>query len=437
VQVAVRHVLLRSGARRIRGPLAVSFGTSTSIQGLAIVTGVLLARTLGPHGRGALAAVQLWPAMLAALGSLGIPESLTYFAARRRTSPGTLICTALGIVAVQSVVLVGIGAAVLPLLLPSSPGVRIAGFAYLAFIPLNLAILAVASTLNGLQRPRTYQALRLLVVVLNVAAVVGLTVGSVLSVLTMTLAYLAGSVVVLAVAVLTIRAAIAGDPLRFDAAVGRDMLVFGVKSHVGSVSSLMNERLDQLVIAVLLSPAQLGLYVVAVTLTSATTLVGSSVALVALPRLAALTPSRAARETRRLVALTLGVSALVTAPLVVLAPWLVGFFFGSAFSGAVPACRVLLLAAVALSLNRALSAMLTGLGRPVDSGVGELLALVCTVVLLATLLPALGLLGAAVASLVAYLVSAIWMGTRMLHATSPPRTSSGLELARAAKGGTA
>jgi hypothetical protein len=67
--------------RFTRGPLFASFGASSAIQLANIATGVLLARLLGPHDRGEFAAVILWPSILAAVGSLGVPDATTFYTA--------------------------------------------------------------------------------------------------------------------------------------------------------------------------------------------------------------------------------------------------------------------------------------------------------------------------------------------------------------------
>ena len=64
-------VLTRIDAGR-RHPVTLSLAASVAIQGLNVLTGIVLARTLGPAGRGELAAVMLWPSILAAVGSLGV-----------------------------------------------------------------------------------------------------------------------------------------------------------------------------------------------------------------------------------------------------------------------------------------------------------------------------------------------------------------------------
>ena len=55
---------------------------SAALQGLGVLTGILLARGLGPTDRGAFAAMLLWPTLMVTLGSLGLISSFSYFTAR-------------------------------------------------------------------------------------------------------------------------------------------------------------------------------------------------------------------------------------------------------------------------------------------------------------------------------------------------------------------
>jgi O-antigen/teichoic acid export membrane protein len=186
---------------------------------------------------------------------------------------------------------------------------------------------------------------------------------------------------------------------------------------MSNVSSLFNERLDQLLISVFLAPVQLGLYVVAVTLTAVTGLIGQSVALIALPSVAAedWAATRAAMV-RRYIRLTILGATVLTVPMMVLTPTLIDIFFGHAFAPAVTVTRVLLLAAVVLTTTRLVQSILKATGRPLDAGVSEAVALGVTLASLAVLLPWLGILGAGIASLLAYAVSAAWTASRAARA---------------------
>jgi O-antigen/teichoic acid export membrane protein len=400
--VVAPHVRRSSAA----SALSASLLTSGAVQGLNVLTGILLARALGPQGRGELTAVLLWPLLLAAVGSLGVTESVTYYAARRTTSPGTLLGTILALGAAQSAVLVSIGAVVVPTVLSShSTSTVDSARLFLTVIPLSLLNLYVMGLLNGLQRYGWFQALRLLVIAGTATGILICRLAGVLTVRTAVVVYLASNVLTLAVAVVGIARSKTGE-LGFDRGVLRELLVYGLKSHSSNVPSMLNERVDQLVISIFLAPARLGVYVIAVTMTSVTSLIGASVSYVALPAVARLAPGEErTAAARRFIVFTLLISAVTTIPFILFTGHLVTLFFGQAFHGATNVCRVLLVAAVVLSTTRAVGAILKAINRPLDAGIAETLALAVTVAALAGLLPTMGIMGAGVASLLAYLVS--------------------------------
>jgi O-antigen/teichoic acid export membrane protein len=401
-ETAAPYVLRSS----IASALSASLLTSGAVQGLNVLTGILLARALGPQGRGELTAVLLWPLLLAAIGSFGVTESATYYAARRTTSAGTLLGTLLALGAAQSVVLVSIGAFVIPTVLSSHTTSTVhSARLFLTVIPLSLVNLYLMGLLNGLQRYGWFQALRLLVIAGTAAGILICRLAGVLTVRTAVVVYLASNFLTLAVAVVGIAKSKTGE-LAFDRRVLRELLVYGLKSHSSNVPSMLNERLDQLVISIFLAPARLGLYVIAVTMTSVTNLIGASVSYVALPSVARLAPGEErTAAARRFIVFTLVISAIFTIPFILFTGPLVTLFFGQAFHGATNVCRVLLVAAVVLSTTRAVGAILKAINRPLDAGIAETLALAVTVAALAALLPTMGIMGAGVASLLAYLVS--------------------------------
>jgi O-antigen/teichoic acid export membrane protein len=406
-----------SGFAGARTALRLSFGASILIQGCNVVTGLLLARTLGPIARGELAAVVLWPSMLATVGSLGITDAATFYAARRTTELGGLIGSSLVIVAAQSVVCVGAGLVIIPLVFARYDASAMhAAYVFLAFAPLNLLLISSAAMLNGLHRFGQYQAVRFVSAASVAIAIVSLRLIDVLSVLNAAMVYLGvtGVTGIVAFALLWGRER---PRLSFRLAMARRMLGFGIKSHSGIVTAMMNERLDQLVISVFLAPIQLGLYATAATLTAPINLVGSSIAVAALPTIARLETPEAQRDAvRGFLRLTLLASTAIVIPALIFTGPIISFFFKDVYLGATGVTRVLLIAAVALSMNRAMAACAKALDRPLDSGISEMLGLVVTTVSLALLLPSLGIMGAAVASLLAYGAGMAWMLRRTTRA---------------------
>ena len=79
---------------RALGPMPVTAFVNVLITLIGLVTGTLLARLLGPQGRGELAAIQGWPTYLVGFAMVGLPHALTYFCGRNPLQSGALLATA-------------------------------------------------------------------------------------------------------------------------------------------------------------------------------------------------------------------------------------------------------------------------------------------------------------------------------------------------------
>jgi O-antigen/teichoic acid export membrane protein len=136
-------------------------------------------------------------------------------------------------------------------------------------------------------------------------------------------------------------------------------------------------------------------------------MIGYSVMYAALPRVAQAESEQELRaRAHQYVFLTFAATVAVTIPVLLLAPEILRIAFGSDFVKATGVTRVLLIASIALGTGRVLEAVLKGVNRPLHAGLSEGAGLVVTAVGLGALLPTMGLMGAAITSLVAYSVTA-------------------------------
>ena len=94
--------------------ISVSFATTAYIQVLNIATGLIAARILLPEGRGELAALMLWPGLIAELGNLGLSDALLYRLSAARTPPHVVFGTAILLTIALCAVLIPLGLAILP-----------------------------------------------------------------------------------------------------------------------------------------------------------------------------------------------------------------------------------------------------------------------------------------------------------------------------------
>ena len=301
--------LLTTRNRSLGGSLVATGAT----QVLLTVSGVLIARTLGPEDRGYLALLVVVSGICVLVGSAGLPTAVTYYVAQNRGHAAGIVRA----LALPAVIQVG-GTAVVQLgvlfaLIAHDPQrVKVAALVSLLLVPGILSHSYGITILQGQERFRPFNILRVLPTALYVGAVVAAVVLGVANLVVLMTAW-AGALFLAGVIALGV--ALRGLPSVGDVADGpsRSQLVrFGAKSLVGSVSPIDALRLDQALVGLLLNPVTLGLYVVAQAFTNLPRAVASSVGLIAYPRVAS---QRRVADARRALwryfFLGLGLSALV------------------------------------------------------------------------------------------------------------------------------
>ncbi len=392
------------GRGRLKGDAALAVGTGFAIQAVLILTGTLVARMLGPDGRGYLAALILWPWVITLFGNLGIPSALTYAIARDSSASRTLARWGLGFAVPQALILTVVQALWLLLILNGDPPeVRAAGWLTLAFVPALLAQQYGLGLLQGHLRLRLFNGLRLLP-----WALYALGVG---------VLFLVGEdairpiIAVLLAGFLISGSACLASGLRYSRGEGtpsvdrRFLLSFGLRGLFSSFAAVNVFRPDQAVLALFLAPAALGLYVVGLSFTNLPYFVAKSVGLVAFPWVASREKADARRTMWSLLWVTTGIAVAIVAVLCATAHWLVPFFFGGEFDDAIGVTYIVLPGMIFLSARRVLSEGLKGRGYPLAGTLGEILSLAWAAVALAVFVPLWGIYGAAVALSSSYVVS--------------------------------
>jgi len=195
--------------------------------------------------------------------------------------------------------------------------------------------------------------------------------------------------------------------LRPDRDLLRRAVVFGVKAYGAQVVFYLVLRVDQVLVRGFAGYSQLGLYTLA-------TIAAEMLWLVTDPLAAALVPHQvraSVGDGRRLsfamARRSLWISMSAAAAAWLLAPLAIRVVYGSAFVGAVPALQLLLPGVVALGATRPLLAMLLKEGRAVVLTVLGLGMLGANVALNIVLLPRIGIRGSSIASSVCYAALAL------------------------------
>jgi O-antigen/teichoic acid export membrane protein len=370
-----------------------------------IISGTISGRLLGPQGRGELAAIMLWPTAFVFLASLGLNQAIVFHTGKRRYSISEVWSTACAIGLVQSLVVAAIGFALMPVLLRHySTHVQRLGIMFLIATPVLLFSGYPGSVLLGQRNMRRFNVIRLIAPGCYSLALLALLVARQASLQAVVVSQIVGYVVALGagVAILYHRENLA---FTLRAETGRELLSYGVKNHFASLTAYFNQRIDQLMLSLLVPASELGLYAVAVTLATSVSFFPAAAGLVTFSR----GSSQSDSETRHTISRSFRASLiwllLCCGVLFFATPILIAVLLGPRFYGSVLACRLLLPGMVALGLNQVLYSGANAMGKPGLPSYPEGIAMGATALGLFLLVPRYGYIGAAIVSSVAYTVS--------------------------------
>jgi O-antigen/teichoic acid export membrane protein len=382
---------LRSVAQKTRpGSLGGTFAASIAIQVTLVVTGIVVARALGPEDRGHFAMLTLVWAVAAQLGGLGIPYAVTYFIARAPQRAKVVVDAVWRPLMLQLFVASIATGVVLVLMTIDRPGyVRVgAAITVLAVVPAAVQGFAL-STLQGLRRFTVFNVYRLLpnalFALLAATLWLGGADGFVLFVLGWAISRSVWAPFALRIAR---RRASEVDGEGPGSVSVEDIRRFGRRSIFGATPPLETYRLDQAVVALFLPAAALGFYVVSLAFTTLPRFLAQSVGLVASPTVSS-RPSHAEAMTSMwrfsLLAAPFYLGAILV--LWIGTPWLTEFFFGDEFVESADLTRILLIATALYCARRVLTDAARGAGFPGIGSVAELVAFFAAIPLLAAFVP--------------------------------------------------
>jgi O-antigen/teichoic acid export membrane protein len=391
--------------------VAETLATRAALVPLSLITSVLVARALGPEGRGIYAVAYTILGMGAQFGNLGLHASNTYYLAKDRTTLGPLLSNTL-VLGTGVGTLVALIAWGLTGLWPQLP--LFSGFVLaltLIMIPLHLDSMLVQNLILGLQEIRLFNKMELVSRVAIIALLAGVFAAGKATVPLVFAIGVAGPVLILLWGLWRFRrelAALAAPSW----ALFTDCFQYGIKSYLACLFSFLLLRVDLMMVGGMLGAKEAGFYSLAAVMADMLYLLPAAMGTVLFPQLSA--QEDAVAKWRHVKSLTwklgLGMMPLVLIAVLLAQPVIV-LLYGSDFAPAASPFVVLALAMIFYGMNNLVSIYFASIGMPwfaVHVWTGTL---VLNVVLNLLLIPGLGIDGAAWASLICYfLVLVIQLG---------------------------
>jgi O-antigen/teichoic acid export membrane protein len=388
----------------------ITFATRFSSVILGLVISVIIARALGPEGRGVYSLAILLPGLLVTFTNLGINPATVFYVARKKYPPKEVLGNNIILTILISILTISIGLIIIRRFHNELfPGV---GNEYLllalGLIPFPLLFDFVSHILVGMQKIKAYNVFHLLQSFLFLISIGVLLLGFQFGIKAAISAQIISFFLAGTALFVFVRKETQGVFLRPNRQYLKDVPFYGVRAHLGGVISFLHYRTDLFLINIFLNPFAVGLYSVAVALAEGMWLISRSVGTVLFPKLASERDSESLKLFTPLVCRHVLIIAFSVAVLLFFfGHWLIVLLYSETFLGSIQPFRILLIGAVAVSGHSVLVYFLMATGRPMLVSYITGISLILNIILNVIWIPHWGIIGAAWATTVSY--SAMFM----------------------------
>jgi O-antigen/teichoic acid export membrane protein len=393
---ALRRLL--SGGLARAGLVTYLFSALTLVANL--VSGIVIARALGPDGRGITVALATVAQLAGFLFAMGVAVSLSYYIARRPEDGPTLLTTWTLMLVPLTAIAIGISELLLPTIFAADGDeVLKIGRWFMFTIILVVGLEFSYGLLLGTYDYLVYNVMRFVQpLIVAVGYIVlwridALTVDSALILPTAA----SGLVLMAALGRAVSRVGIGAPDFR----LGLTTLWYGVRGQGSTVAANVTARLDVAMLPAYVTTANVGLYSVATNVSLIVYQLSNTFAGLVVPA-AARDTSRAARKVIGSLWASLTVAAVFAIVLALLARPLLGVVYGEDFRDAAEPLLLILPGAVLFAGSSIIGAGIYAAGRPFTATVTQVLGMIVTVVGLFVFLRSGGITAAALVSTVSY-----------------------------------
>ena len=386
----------------------------------SLVASVIMARTLGPAGKGLFSLSILVSGMVFVALNLGVGTASGYLLGRKKVSLEELAGNWLSLS-----VVIGLGALVLslslvrvvvPRFVPSVPlgNVVIALFAVpLAVLGLNFLLLFRAN--NDFLSFNVVDALH---PVAFCVLFMGCAIFASSRLLQASIVAWLAAYVITGIGAILLMARFVRLTFRWNGPLVREALRFGVQQNFGNLLDVLNYRFDMLLVNYFLNPAYVGYYSISVVIVEKIWYIPNILSAVLHPRVAhAGEENEANRDTATVSRITVLIVGVGCVAILLLGRFLVRILYSDRFLPAVTPLFLLLPGIFMISLSKILTSDLTARGYPRANMWAGLVAVVSNVISNVILIPRLALNGAALSSTISYSLYAVVIVTYFRRVT--------------------
>ena len=386
-----------------------TFVSRLSLHALTFLCNVLIARLLGPEGKGIVTLSLFWSFLLANFSTFGTENGFIYFSSREPASLKRFISLALILaITVGGVVGGAFGALMMVTnLFENTLMVTLAS----GMVPLYVATLLISSAFTGVGLLKLVNLSLIASWIFILGILVCLSYWNAACPESVLVVYATGQAVHISILLYYSKRPRLVMPKKQLPLLGRTEAIFAysLKTFPGALSSLLQLSSIMLILGFVSGKHEVGIYSVAASFINVLCLLPIAVGTVLMPRLAYIESSKAVRTTGVAIRVSLLATLLLATLTSMVASFLIPWIYGLAFSHSVVVIYVMIPAALTYSMSKVISTYFNGINKPWVSSLGSLFGFFTVCISGIFLGARWGSLGAGVAMTLASLCSSVWL----------------------------
>lgn len=383
----------------------ITFGTRVFQLILGLGTSIIIARILGPEGRGVYSLAILLPAFLVLFTQFGISFASVFYIGRKKYALKEIFGTNIIFSVLISIFAILIGLIVIFFFGDRIfPAVRREYLLLaLTLIPFQLFLNFIVNILLGLQKIKQYNFINLIHTLIFLFLIVIFLLGLRFGVKAAIIAQVISVAIACGVLFFVTKKETSGLFFSFNKDLFKDFLFYGGKTYFGNIATFLYLRIDMWMINIFLNPLAVGFYSIAVGLSEQIWLVSQAAGTVLFPKVSSETNEKRLKEFTPLVCRNIFfITFLIALILFLLGRWLIVLFYSKTFLESVLPFQILLIGTLGVSGSRILTNDLAGRGKPIINTYLAIVTLILNILLNIMWIPQVGIIGAAWATAVSY-----------------------------------
>lgn len=389
--------------------IITTFGTKIILLFGSFIVSVLLARLLGPEGKGIITAIFIVPNLIVSLADLGVRQASAYFIGKKIYPIEEVLSSSLFLWFISSTLSIGIVLAYYSASYVEDYGWLLIAIA-LSTIPINLLITYLTGIMQGTQRIGTINLNALLNFVVNFSSVIllvwffklGVLGGALVNlvVIMMSLFYLSSNII-----------KISKIRIKYIKPIPQELFKKGITYSLALFILNLNYRVDIIFLEKLTSASEVGIYSVGTSLAELIWQLPAAVSLVLFSKSAnSKNDIEARNRAAKILRMSLPILSLICIVFALISKFFVTIIYGQDFRQSAEIINILLPGVLIITISKILHPDMAARGYPLYGLFAFIGPLIVNVLLNIIWVPQYGMYGAAWASTISYSIGGLIYG---------------------------